>query len=358
MRHPFRVREIAAQAGLSEATVDRVLHGRPGVRPSTVRQVERALDDLGRQEAQLQLGGRTTMVDVVVQAPLRFSVEVRTALEAELPALRPAVVRSRFHLLEGASAADVVAVLDRVAATGSHGVVLKAPDTPEVVAAVSRLVGAGVPVVTLVTDLPTSARAAYAGLDNRGAGATAAYLVEAWLGDAPGDVLVVRGHGSFRGEDEREAGFRAVVLDAASPRPDGRPQRPARSQVDVVDDEESATAVTAGVRVALAQHPGVRAVYSMYSGAGGTRAVLDALADAGHPCRVVVAHDLDAEHAALLRAHRLSAVLHHDLRTDLRRTCRVLLQARGALPGPVRSWPSPVQVVTPYNLQRGPRGEP
>lgn len=86
--------------------------------------------------------------------------------------------------------------------------------------------------------------------------------------------------------------------------------------------------------------------------------MLDALADAGHPCRVVVAHDLDAEHTALLRAHRLSAVLHHDLRTDLRRACRVLLQARGALPGPVRSWPSPVQVVTPYNLQRGPRGGP
>ena len=91
MSHPFRVREIAAQAGLSQATVDRVLHGRNGVRDSTVRQVEQAIADLERQQTQLQLGGRTFMVDVVMQTPERFSLAVRAALEAALPALRPAM---------------------------------------------------------------------------------------------------------------------------------------------------------------------------------------------------------------------------------------------------------------------------
>ena len=43
MTGTFRVREIAAQAGLSEATVDRVLHGRGGVRASTVEEVHQAL---------------------------------------------------------------------------------------------------------------------------------------------------------------------------------------------------------------------------------------------------------------------------------------------------------------------------
>jgi LacI family transcriptional regulator len=42
-------------------------------------------------------------------------------------------------------------------------------------------------------------------------------------------------------------------------------------------------------------------------------------------------------------------VLHHDLRSDMRRACRVLLQAGGVLPGIPTSLPSQVQVVTPFN---------
>jgi LacI family transcriptional regulator len=40
--HHYPIREIAQQAGVSEATVDRVLRGRADVGPSTVAEVERA----------------------------------------------------------------------------------------------------------------------------------------------------------------------------------------------------------------------------------------------------------------------------------------------------------------------------
>ena len=46
-------------------------------------------------------------------------------------------------------------------------------------------------------------------------------------------------------------------------------------------------------------------------------------------------------------------MLHHDLRADMRHACRVLLQARGILPGVPSSMPSQVQVVTPYNEPPG-----
>ena len=339
VRHPYRIREIAAQSGLSPATVDRVLHARGGVRSSTVREVEQAIADLDRQQSQVRLGGRTFMVDVVVHAPQRFCTAVRTALEAELPAMRPAVIRSRFHFLDSPAVGDLVGLLDRVIRKGSHGVILKAPDVPEVVAAVARLTGRGTPVVTLVTDLPTSARAAYVGIDNRAAGATAAYLVQQWLADRAGEVLVVRGHSSFRGEDEREMGFRAEM----------RARNAGRRLLEVVDAEDRADAVRIGTREVLAANPAVRAVYSLYAGAGGNAAVVDAFDRQGRSYDVFVAHDLDGENTALLREGRLSAVLHHDLRMDLRRACQVVMQAQGALPGPVRSNPSAIQVITPHN---------
>ena len=128
MAHQYPVREIAGQAGLSEATVDRVLH-RPRRRAGQHRAtVEQAIADLDRQRTQLRLGGRTFMVDVVMQAPARFSSAVRSALEAELPSLAPAVVRSRFHFRESGPVAEFVAAARRHRAPRARtGVLLKAP---------------------------------------------------------------------------------------------------------------------------------------------------------------------------------------------------------------------------------------
>ena len=68
-RGRHRVSDIAAQAGLSRATVDRVLHGREGVRPETVAQVERALDELDRQHDAGRALGRVAIFDLVMQSP-------------------------------------------------------------------------------------------------------------------------------------------------------------------------------------------------------------------------------------------------------------------------------------------------
>lgn len=341
MGHPFPVREIARQAGVSEATVDRVLHDRGGVRAGTARAVRQAIADLDRQQTQVRLGGRTFLVDLVMQAPERFSSAVRAALEAELPALRPAVLRARFHLRETGPAADLAAVLDGIGARGSQGVLLKAPDVPEVVEAVQRLVRAGIPVVTLVTDLPASGRAAYVGVDDRAAGATAAYLVGQWLGREPGDVLVTLSRSAFRGEEEREAGFRRVM----------RERHPGRALVELTETDGLDATTRDLVLAALDAHGGIRAVYSI---GGGNVAILDAFAARERECAVFVAHDLDADNTRLLRAGRLSAVLHHDLGEDVRRACRAILKAHRVLPGGVLSWPSSVQVVTPYNAPQTP----
>src|SRR4029450_1906780 len=113
--HPYSVREIARQAGLSEATVDRVIHRRRGVRQSTVDEVHRAIADLHRQRSQLRLTGRTFFLDLVVDAPARFSAAVRAALESQLPLGRPGTFRARFHLAEAPPLAELAATLDGIA---------------------------------------------------------------------------------------------------------------------------------------------------------------------------------------------------------------------------------------------------
>ena len=338
MSHPYLLKAIALQAGVSLATVDRVVHRRTGVRAHTVRRVEQARAELERQSAQVGLQGRKFMLDVVVQAPERFTRVVRDALEREMPLLHPAIFRARYQMGESMEVAELVAALGKIAARGSHGVLLKAPNDSRLVAAVARLQARGIPVVTLVTDLPDSARLAYVGMDNRAAGQTAAYLLGQWLGSGtPAGVLVSLSSTRFRGEEEREAGFASAL----------REHYPLLQAVDASEGLGLHEATAALVRERLRQWPQVCAVYSI---GGANAAILQAFAQAGRACKVFIGHDLDADNLALLRTGQLSAVLHHDLAHDMRMACLHILRAQGAGPTQTPATLSGVQVVTPFNV--------
>ncbi|MEY8877362.1 MAG: LacI family DNA-binding transcriptional regulator [Leptothrix sp. (in: b-proteobacteria)] len=342
MSRPFLVKDIAQQAGVSVATVDRVLNRRPNVRVHMAQRVEQAIEQLQRQSRQVGAVGRKLMLDLVMETPQRFSSLVRRALDGaivEMAALQPTtVLRARHELQEVWPPHELVALLDRIAARGSHGVLLKAPDLPEVVAAVDRLVAAGIPVVTLVTDLPLSRRLAYVGVDNRAAGETAAYLVGQWLGGARrAGVLVSLSSVRFRGEEEREIGFRQAM----------RRDHPRIAIHDVSEGRGVHERTVRLVRARLQQQPELAAVYSV---GGANAAILDAFEQLGRRCRCFIGHDLDADNLALLRAGRIHALLHHDLRQDLRRACLQLMAAHGVsglaeVPGL-----SNVDVITPFNL--------
>jgi LacI family transcriptional regulator len=339
--HPYPIREIARQAGLSEATVDRVLNDRPGVRASTVGIVRQAITDLDRQRSQLRLTGRTFVVDVVMQAPDRFSSAVKSALEAELPSLRPAVVRARFDFREAGRPADIVKVLDHIRHRGSQGVVLKAPDVPEITDAIANLDKDGIPVVTLVTDIPLSQRVAYVGIDNRAAGSTAAYLLDRLLGDDQGDVLIALSRTVFRGEEEREIGFRATMRSRSAD----------RTLIEQTDTDGLDATVKDSTLRTLQRNPDINSVYSI---GGGNAAILQAFDTAARRCHAFVGHDLDRDNLQLLHDERLTAVMHHDLRYDMRLACHIIMQAQGAIDGPIEPVRSPIHIVTPYNIPAPP----
>jgi LacI family transcriptional regulator len=337
MSRSFLVKDIALQANVSPATVDRVLNRRPGVREHTVRRVEQALRDMEKQREQVGLKGKKFMVDVVMETPTRFSQVVRASLDAVMPFMHPVIFRARYHFDEVMPLEKMVATLDAIAARGSHCVFLKAPDVPEVVLAVARLHARGIPVITVATDLPTALRQAYVGIDNRAAGQTAAYLLGQWLGKSAAGVLVSLSSNRFRGEEEREIGFRQAI----------RMNYPKLTLHDVSGGHGVHQATAELASQCLAANPGIAAVYSI---GGANAAIVQAFERAKRTCRVFIGHDLDDDNIRLLRAGKLNAVLHHDVQHDMRTACLQVMRIHGEKLSAGYFAPSNVQVVTQYNL--------
>ncbi len=333
----FTLKEIAHQAGLSLATIDRVINARPGVKPSTLKRVKQALRELKNQQDQIFMVGRKFMIDVLVEAPDRFSELLRGALEQELQALNPAVFRCRFHMAEIIEPEKITTQLRQIGLRGSHGVLLKAPDLPEIIEAVDALMQKGIPVITVVTDIPHSKRLAYVGIDNRAAGETAAYLTGSWLGKSKATVLVTLSSLGFRGEEEREMGFRKAL----------RQNYPHLNMVEVSEGFGKNQATGELVIEALRKNGDICAVYSV---GGANTAVVKAFAEMKRKIHVFIAHDLDADNMRLLKQAKLNAVLHHNLNTDMHICCRLILQANGALPGQNINPLSSIQVITPFNI--------
>jgi len=332
----FSIKQICAQAGVSRATVDRVLHERGSVHYQTRRRIEQALIEL---EAQLKTGlvaGRTFHIDVIMHTPQRFSAAVQAAITSQLGSVAPFRIAPRFCFFEEIEPQAMHDQLLRCRAKGSQGVVLKAADEPLVNLAVNELSAAGIPVVTLVTDLPHSERVGYVGMDNRAAGQTAAYLLSNWLDASPQDVAVVMGSELFRGEEEREMGFRNWLRGHAG-----------HLRVQEINGGYGVYERTfKRVIEALHRYPQLRAVYSV---GGGNRAIVDAFAAQGRALQVFIGHDLDEENRQLLSDEKIMAIIDHDLLVDARHVFMHILQFhRLWKAAPIPS--SPVQIVTPLNM--------
>lgn len=343
MTHRFPIKEIARQAGLGTATVDRVLNDRANVAAQTRTRVKAAIDELAAQEQQLAARGRRMFVDVVVEAPQRFSRQVRQACEDVLTQIPEAVYRPRFLMEEVMTDAQVIAALHKIRKRGSQGVILKARDVGAIRDAVATLSTAGIPVVTLVTDLKTPDRCAYAGMDNAQAGRTAAYLLAQFRDETPSGILTTRSQEAFQGETERYDAF-CTTYSALRPRD---------HLFSAVGGGGLAYETRQSLRAILVEASSIAAVYSM---GGGNRAILDVLAAKGHRPAHFLAHDLDQDNTDLLRSGHISTILHHDLTQDLRHAFAAISAWHGLRPtdaAPVAL--SDVQVITRYNIPKGTR---
>jgi len=296
-----RIADIAAAAGVSTATVDRVLNGREGVRPMTARRVMQAAAQAG----------------YVIEAP---TPEAKPAKPLKIEFLVPAGtnrylrmlgdyiefahnqwaaqgVRCRVHYVESFNPSELAARLLHYGQR-ADGVVFMALEHPVVRDAVNALAEQNVPAITLISDLSNSRRLAYVGIDNRSAGRTAALLLGRFMGPRPaGKIAMLAGSLNYRGHEEREIGFLHLIESTF-------PQVKVIGLREGQDDSERNYVQT---RNLIAQHPDLAGIYN--SG-GGSDGVARAIVEAKTEQKILfVGHGLTPDTRALLIDGTMDALI-------------------------------------------------
>lgn len=309
------VNDIAREAGVSLATVDRVLNARPGVRVKTITAVNDAIARLGyvRDMAAANLA-RSRSYRMAVFLPDGDSQFVQTVADALEDAAHLAAASRTEMMLMRYPAEDTHALAAMLAGLedgGIAGIALMAPETPVLRDAVRALRARSVPVVALASDLPNAGCDHFIGIDSRAAGRTAGVLMGRFLGQGPRRVAVLAESMLLRDAIERRRGFDEVLL-ADFPQVEALPTLETHGATD---------ALRRGL-AELFRAGDVDGIYLLGSGHRALTAALDAMGLLGKV--VVIGHELTRHSRMALESGHIHAVIAQNPGHLARSTLRVL----------------------------------
>ena len=338
------IADIARQAGVGTATVDRVLNRRPGVNADTVQRVLQVVAQLGTppQRGRPRKGENFRFAFVLPAEPSPFVELVDRQIAQAAGEFRHQHITEVTHRIDSADAAQFAAALGQLA--DCDAVAVTAPDLPPVKLAINELVRTGVHVVTLFSDVAGSMRETHIGADNRAAGRTAGLLLGRMAGGTAGrDTLLLCSQATrLSGEIERRIGF-AQVIEERFPR-----LKLLRTPDLPAGDAQAQRALQRFLRGKGCDPARLAGLYNVGSGTAGVVRALEALdLSASVP---VVAHDFTDEHRALLSTGGLAYVLHQDIHYCISAAARVLRALCENVRGALNVVQPRVEILTAENL--------
>lgn len=325
-------RDVAAAAGVSASTVDRVLNNRGSVTEEKVQAVLAAAHRLGLDRALSQRPARTLRIAVLVQPPENpFHAEIQSGFEAANRAYPRFNMQFRIHHIDP-DRSDRIARQITDLVPQHDGIVIVSAYDGEIAAALTRFSDAGKPVVTLATDMRGIGPHLYVGPDNHKAGRVAGDLMGRFLGAEGGEVIAIAGLMSMIGHRERVEGFREVLTE----------RYPQTRVSDVLESRECRELAGDLVFQAIKRNPKARGIYNASTGAQPIIASLTALRR--QEDIVYVTHELTSERRGLLRAGLVDAIIDQDPAQEVRTTVKTMAALFG------RAEAFPASLITPLHI--------
>ena len=317
------IEDVAVEAGVSVATVDRVLNGRAAVRPPTAERVEKAIRRLNYQPdrlaARLARGREYRFCFILPEGSNAFMATLAEAVQTEaLRMEREKVVIDLLHT-DVFDAQQLATTLDTIGSI-YDGVAVVALDHPRVREALNALAERGVTVVTLVSDVPSSKRIHYVGIDNSAAGRTAATLMGRYLSGREGKVGLIAWSLSLRDHIERQFGFEQVMAH----------DFPNLTLLPVREGRDDRVKVQGVAEQLLADHKDLIGLYNVGAGSGGIAAALEQAGRARD--MVFITHELTEDTRRALIDGTIDIIINQDAGHEVRSAIRVLMSKADRAP--------------------------
>jgi LacI family transcriptional regulator len=307
------IEDVAVKAGVSVATVDRVLNGRAQVRPNNAKRVEAAIRSLNyhpdRLAARLARGREYRFCFVLPKGDNIFMRRLEQEISnhaAHLESERVSADILYTDVFEPQALAEALMGLK-----GYDGVAVVALDHPRVREAIAGLSEKGVVIVTLVSDVPGSARTHFVGIDNSAAGRTAATLLGRYCGERKGSIGIIAGSLALRDHAERHFGFMQVMQQ----------EFPNLKVLPVCEGRDSARRNLQMVSALLRDTPDLIGLYNI---GGGPDGILSALQTASRNVTFIT-HELNSVTRKGLLDGSIAAVIAQDPGHEIRSALRVLM---------------------------------
>ena len=192
------IRSIAAAAGVSRGTVDRVINNRPNVSPAVRARVQRIAREMGYRDAGPESESTAIRIGVIVpqwEVPY-FTEQTRRGIAQASRLLSAHEVKLVVEELRSRSNEEYVKCCESLLAQGVVGLVINAPDNLVLHAELDRIAAAGVPVTTYNADIPQSPRMCFVGQNEIQCGRIAGGLMQMATG-GQGSLLIITGNMEF-----------------------------------------------------------------------------------------------------------------------------------------------------------------
>ena len=311
------IADLALAAGVSVATVDRVLNGRARVREDTASQVYEAARRIGYHGAPL-IGLRLradrpslTLGYVMQKEKQAFYQEFRERAIASAMAASGIDARALVEFSPTSTPSDFVRCMESLAGQ-VDALAAIAVTHVEVADCVQRLQDRGIPCFALLNDFAQGIRKSYIGLNNMKVGRIAAHMIATTL-RRPAKVAVFVGGYRWHGHELRETGFRSYFREHA----------PQATVLDTLVNLETRQLTYEATCDLLDRHPELAGIYCA---GGGMEGAIAAVREMRRPGEVaLVVNELTPESRLALADRYLAMVIG----TPLAQVCdEVLRQAQ------------------------------